>query len=236
MQSESLVVSTTKLSLKVQVFATVIGFVALLPKVDKQHEILKDVLKLETAVQVVELLFYMSFVNSFNLATMGRTRYSDWVITTPLMLLTTIVYLMYVEHIEKNVSTSNPLTFKNVWESENSMIIEVILYNVLMLGVGYLGEVGVIDKMTATVIGFVFFFMTFRIIYEYGNRTEEGRKLFKFLVLVWGAYGIAYLFPIENMNISYNILDIVSKNFFGLYLTYKVYQVSKTKKVNSDQQ
>ena len=34
---------------------------------------------------------------------MAGNRYMDWVITTPLMLLTSIIYFKYEEHIENNV-------------------------------------------------------------------------------------------------------------------------------------
>ena len=47
-------------------------------------------------------------------------------------------------------------------------------------------------------------------------------KLFKFLVVVWGLYGIAAMTDIKSKNIAYNLLDIVSKNFYGLFIYYYI--------------
>ena len=47
------------------------------------------------------------------------------------------------------------------------------------------------------------------------------------MVSVWSLYGVAALMPADIKNISYNLLDIVAKNFYGLYLYYKILQVSR---------
>ena len=56
-------------------------------------------------------------------------------------------------------------------------------------------------------------------------QTFLGEKLYKFLVSVWSMYGIAAMMPANIKNVSYNLLDIVSKNFYGLYIYYKILQV-----------
>jgi len=40
------------------------------------------------------------------------------------------------------------------------------------------------------------------------------------------------LFPAIYKNITYNFLDIVAKNFFGLFLYYKIKQVAKEKMIS----
>jgi hypothetical protein len=65
---------------------------------------LNEVLALETAVQGVELFFYIYFLKSMALKAlpqMAKTRYFDWAITTPTMLLSTIIYFKYEEYLEK---------------------------------------------------------------------------------------------------------------------------------------
>jgi hypothetical protein len=47
-------------------------------------------------------------------------------------------------------------------------------------------------------------------------------QFIEFLFIVWLLYGIAYLFNYKYRNVSYNILDIFSKNFYGLYIFYKI--------------
>jgi bacteriorhodopsin len=60
------------------------------------------------------------------------------------------------------------------------------------------------------------------------ERKKEIKGLFWYFFSVWSIYGIAALFPYKEKNISYNILDLFSKNFFGLFLSYKVYVNKKS--------
>jgi len=48
--------------------------------------------------------------------------------------------------------------------------------------------------------------------------------LFLFVFIVWSIYGVAAMMPTPYKNISYNILDIIAKNFYGLYIYYKILQ------------
>ena len=76
-------------------------------------------------------------------------------------------------------------------------------------------------------LGFVFFYLAFKLIYdEYGVKSKDGKTLFWVLGTVWSLYGVAAVMPMTIKNISYNFLDIVSKNFYGLYLFYKIKQLS----------
>ena len=45
------------------------------------------------------------------------------------------------------------------------------------------------------------------------------------MLSIWGLYGIAAMFNNNIKNTSYNLLDIVSKNFYALYLSYKIYNL-----------
>ena len=96
-----------------------------------------------------------------------------------------------------------------------------------MLLFGYLGETGVISKNLSIGIGFIFFGLSFKLIYdEYGSKSELGKKLFYFLLIVWSMYGGAATLDVVSKNISYNLLDIVSKNFYGLFIYYKIREIS----------
>ena len=84
-----------------------------------------------------------------------------------------------------------------------------------MLLFGYLGETGKIAKHISIPIGFVFFFLSFKIIYEeYAIKSKLGLLLFKVLFVIWALYGVAAMLPDKEKNISYNCLDI-------LILTYQ---------------
>jgi hypothetical protein len=88
-----------------------------------------------------------------------------------------------------------------------------------MLLFGYLVENGKLDKFTGISIGFIFLLISFYLIYkEYAIHTEDGKRLFFFMFIIWSLYGVAAIFPFYIKNISYNMLDIFAKNFFGLFL------------------
>lgn len=222
---------TTYLSIIVQFLAGAFGLVGLKYKLPIPHQILVDALKLEMIVQVIEFIFYTWLIIYFSLEKMAITRYYDWYITTPVMLFTTMLVYEYLIHLEKG--KDDILTFKNFVKKYKKVIIAVIFSNLIMLLAGYLGELGIISKLSATIIGFIALVVSFAIIYNNFAYQLKGRDriLFYLLVVFWSLYGVAYLCPIEIKNISYNFLDIISKNFFGLYLYYKIVQVAKGLKI-----
>ena len=94
----------------------------------------------------------------------------------------------------------------------------------MMLLFGYLGETGKLNKMIAIPLGFVFFFLSFKIIYKrYAVKSKLGLLLFKILFTVWILYGVAAMLPDVPKNICYNTLDIFSKNFYGLFIYYYIW-------------
>ena len=96
----------------------------------------------------------------------------------------------------------------------------------------YAGKTKAIPKMVSIGIGFVFFYLSFELIYrEYASKSELGTKLFKVLVFLWSLYGVAANFSHIPKNISYNMLDIVSKNFYGLYIYYRIKELSNQNKL-----
>ena len=149
-----------------------------------------------------------------NINTIASRRYIDWVITTPTMLLSTIMFMKYQESNEKN--SNKYITSYNFVKEYNEDIKKILSYNLLMIIFGYLGE---INKIYSILIGFYFFILCFNLIYnKFAKYSIEGKKLYKFLFIVWGLYCIAAMFPNIEKNISYNILDIIAKNFYGLYI------------------
>jgi bacteriorhodopsin len=157
---------------------------------------------------------------------MSKTRYYDWFITTPTMLLTSIIYFEYLNRIESKTSSFRFQEF--VQDPENQKNISFIFTaNFLMLLFGYLYESEVIDKKTATFLGYVFFLITFQFIYEkYAKKSQQGKQLFAVLFITWAIYGIAFLLPdIEKNNIT-NFLDLFAKNFFGVFLVYQAVNLS----------
>ena len=96
--------------------------------------------------------------------------------------------------------------------------------------IGLLSELNIIDKKIAIPIGFIFFYLSFKLIYdEYASKTGGGKKLFLFLVSVWSLYGISAMMPMVPKNTCYNILDIVAKNFYGLFIYYYITRIGTRK-------
>ena len=82
-----------------------------------------------------------------------------------------------------------------------------------------------LKALYSVLIGFIFFYYTFNIIYSYA-KNDTSYNLFMFLLIVWSLYGIAALFENNKKNICYNLLDIVSKNFYGLYIYYIIKNIN----------
>ena len=77
--------------------------------------------------------------------------------------------------------------------------------------------------MTGVLFGFIPFFIYFYLIYEnFAKYTKSGLNLFWFFFVVWSMYGIAALMSYKIKNIMYNVLDILAKNLFGVYLGFVI--------------
>jgi hypothetical protein len=221
MIKDKIIKKTIYLSLFVQIATTLISVDGFKHDLDEKDEILKDILLLETFVQIIEAIFYVWVILALkDLSIMTPRRYIDWMLTTPTMLISTIIFMEYLKG-------NKIIKFKEFLIENRDNVIKISLYNALMLLFGYLGETGRINKRISIPIGFGFFYLSFKNIYDnYAKYTELGKNLFKFLVICWASYGIAAMTDIKTKNISYNLLDIVSKNFYGLFIYYYILHVT----------
>jgi len=223
---KELVYKTIYLSLVIQIVTTLISLHGFFVKLDDNDEVLKDVLAIEAIVQFVETFFYVWVIFALkHLENMTRRRYIDWSITTPIMLLSTIIFMEFKYNKEND---KEKVILKDFVKQNKNDVIKIFIYNGFMLLFGYLGETGIIDKRIGIPIGFIFFYLSFKLIYDkYAKKTDSGKKLFYFIATVWALYGIAAMLDVPYKNISYNMLDIVAKNFYGLYIYYKILQYAK---------
>ena len=223
---KELILLTIKISLVIQLLTGLITTGGIFIKLKKEDLILRDVLLIETIVQLVEGLFYIYIAYAMtNIKTEVITsrRYFDWVITTPIMLLSTIIFMEYEIKKEKNEIIST----RKILKKNKNELIKIGVYNFLMLLFGYLGEINILNKIGSVGIGFIFFGLTFNEIWKnYAFKTNKTRNLYYFLITVWGLYGIAALLETIPKNILYNILDIIAKNFYGLYIFYEIVSIT----------
>jgi hypothetical protein len=232
----SVLLKTVYLSLFVQII-TGITDVYVLFTVTGEKLILKALLLLEIIVQAIEGSFYLWMASLFStIKDVTPKRYFDWAFSTPIMLFTLCIYLDYLkkekEETEKKEDKKKPEDKKqniltilfDKFNEHKQILIPVFILNWLMLLLGYLGEIGTIDNLFAVILGFIPFIAFYAIIYfNYAQYTNTGTILFWWFATIWAFYGKAALMSYYWKNISYNILDIFSKNFFGVYLAYLVW-------------
>jgi bacteriorhodopsin len=209
-------------SVIIQIITGIIEIIALFIKVPTTFLFLKQMMLLEVIVQLIEGSFYIYWLYNFkNIVNINPMRYVDWMITTPTMLINLIFYLIFLDNKDNN--NSNKLNFFELFNKEFYTIITVLLLNWLMLLFGYLGEMSVIPLLLGVLLGFIPFLIYYYIIYKkYALLTNNGLKIFFYFFIVWSLYGIVAGLPYKIKTMCYNILDLFSKNFFGLFLTYLI--------------
>jgi hypothetical protein len=210
-------------SIVVQIITGVIEVFSLFIKVPPSFIFLKQMMVIEVFVQLIEGLFYIYWLFNFNnILNITPKRYFDWIITTPTMLVNLIFYLIFLDYKNKNISDS--LNFIELFNQEFYTIITVLLLNWLMLLFGYLGEISVIPVLLGVLLGFIPFLIYYYIIYKnYALLSDDGYKIFLYFFIFWSLYGIVAVLPYKIKNMCYNILDLFSKNFFGIFLTYLIF-------------
>jgi len=219
MNSKNIFYNTLIVSVIVQILTGGLEIYSLFIRVPKEFSLIRQLLVLEVAVQIVEGLFYVWLVyNISNVSNITPKRYIDWSITTPTMLVTLVFYLIYSYHREKG-DTSKLEFFKLLTENASN-ITYILLLNWLMLIFGYLGEANILPTSIGVILGFVPFLLYYSIIYINYVRNQTGFNLFLYFFIFWSMYGVVAFLPYYLKNACYNILDLFAKNFFGLFLSY----------------
>ena len=225
MLGKNLVYKTMYISIIVQIITSLVSLHGLFLKLEPTDHILKDILGIETFVQFVETFTYIWIIMSIHkIGNMTPRRYFDWMLTTPIMLISTIIYMDYMYKRENEPETK--LNLMDFLQNNRINIFIIFVLNGLMLLFGYMGETDRLNKYIGIPLGFIMFFGVFYVIYHnYAVKTQSGKNLFYFVFIVWFLYGIAAMFPGIPKNISYNVLDIIAKNFYGLFIYYKILQL-----------
>ena len=180
---------------------------------------LRKILMIEILITGISSFMYYLFINKIkkfggdfqnngklDLKVVDILRYKGWSVTTPLMLIVLCLVLMNTTKI--NISLQ--------------MIFGIIILDYLMLLFGYLGELNILNRSIAMVLGFIPFFIIFYIIFN----TFIIRKynLFNYLIfgiyfIIWIGYGMAYMFDEKIKNILTNMFDLISKGFVAIILS-----------------
>ena len=220
---------TMNISIIIQFITLIINIYVLVLPVTGIAVLLRQLLFFEFVVQIIEMLFYVWMSSNLSIIkNITSVRYYDWAITTPTMLITLIVYLIYLKLIDNDTGTDTDNDNKtydiwNIINNNKNNILIIMILNWIMLLFGYLGEIKYMSINSAVFLGFIPFIIYFFIIYnDYAKYTSDGLQIYFYFFIVWSVYGLLALLPYKTKNISYNILDLISKNFFGLFLSYKL--------------
>lgn len=218
------------------VFLLTTGVITFIEALRTPIPTVRHIMNVETCISVIACYFYGLFVVEIKnsqveqrekseenndkptdvipIEKINNMRYTDWFITTPFMLLALCMALGYEN---KKVIKIYPLLL-------------TLAFNFAMLLFGYLGEIRVLTKNLASIIGFVFFFLTYGTIWKLfmtGSKiTYQSKYIFWVFLGVWSLYGVFYHTKETTKMFGYNILDLISKAFIGiffwLYLTKTV--------------
>jgi len=183
-----------------------------------ENKILADALLLETAVNFIATYFYSLFVRGaetgkIDVKKITPFRYLDWALTTPFLLASIILYFHYLRYKVDNT------------EKVNFRPLAILLpLNWLMLFAGYVGETNPSKRTMGFTVGFLAFAAMALVIWNNYvlDSNQDTKNLFFFFLIVWGAYGIAYLLNDVGKNIVYNLLDLVAKVLFSLYTIFVI--------------
>lgn len=170
---------------------------------------IRNILNLETCISVVAAYFYGKFVDDIekegvNYEKINVTRYTDWFITTPIMLLVLVLAFLY--------NTGGRLSFFT--------FLKVLVLNFAMLTFGYLGETGAISKMSGFTLGFGAFFALYAFLYKTFLSKKyifDNSLLYWSFFIFWSGYGLLYFTEDQIRNSGYNMLDLFAKCFVGIF-------------------
>ena len=205
--SRSLLRRSTRASLVVQVLVGIVTLSAFLLPMDDVYSKrdLNVIFAVESVAQLVELIWYIAATwHDANLPTW--TRYIDWFISTPVMLVSTSMFFV----LRRCEPVEYALASGFVWASVAAN------FYMLLWGLAMEFHVVALSGLAMGSLGLVASFSLMGVHVDEDDALSVG--VFFTMYSVWYLYGVAALLPHEPKNVMYNLLDLVSKNSFGVFL------------------
>jgi bacteriorhodopsin len=200
-----------------------------------QHLPLKYILAIETTVNIIASFAYNYLVwliknSNPNFTNITIFRYLDWIVTTPLLLISFTLYLQYLKNKTEALTAASKPTPEQLESFANQNAVEIdythlfiiVGLNAMMLIFGFMGETGRINHLLGCVLGFLPFIAMFYLIWNWYGAKGKNDMIFAVFFIVWSLYGIVYFLPSIPKNICYNLLDIIAKVGFGLLIWFEV--------------
>jgi putative effector of murein hydrolase LrgA (UPF0299 family) len=183
------------------------GTITFIESIRTPIPVIRHIFNLETCVSIVGAYFYGQFLEKmkgpFHWDEINQLRYLDWAITTPMMLIVLCAALAY------NIRQKVP----------GAVLALLLLLNYLMLGMGYLGDIGWMDKPMAAFFSFLALFSMFGVLYQALIQPKYNRfnwMLYVLYLITWSLYGVVYF--LDSKQMLFNVLDIFSKCLVGIGL------------------
>ena len=140
-------------------------------------------------------------------------RYIDWFLTVPLQIIEFYLILSVAKKIPQG------------------LFYKLLFASFLMILFGFLGETGQMDRNLGFVLGTAaWLYILYEIFYGEASKlkkeTDDESIRFTFdalkwiVTIGWAIYPVGYLLEKTNMNLLYNLGDLVNKILFGLVIWY----------------
>tara|TARA_Y100001973_G_scaffold105588_1_gene179359 strand:- start:2126 stop:2791 length:666 start_codon:yes stop_codon:yes gene_type:complete len=210
---------TTRLALGGLIGTTVITVIGALQSEDSTfYENKRVALTIESAVNIIASYMYMGIgplLNNGNIDKANDLRYLDWYLTCPLLIVSFIYYLRSRDSEECD-DTEKECDFP--WVTA----LVAITSTLIMLTFGMAGRTrGSANKFSwLAMMGFVAFGGLATSLYV---RYPHQLGAISIFLTVWLLYGIVYFLPLNktvNREAAYNVLDVISKSGFGVFLFF----------------
>lgn len=216
-------------SIFAQVITLFVNLYGLSLSLKPSDQVLQEILGVETIVQIIELGFYGWYANhvSTQIVDVAKYRYYDWALTTPMMLFSTMAFYSYLKskEDEEKEDKQPSLGLLNFFKQHWVTILTVFFFNAFMLLFGFFAEIGIMSSLWSSILGYGALLGSFGLVYnKFVTQVAFAKQgIFWFMFFFWSLYGIAALFENHAKNVSYNILDVFAKNFYGLYLSWFIF-------------
>ena len=186
---------------------TSVGFL-LDVKNEQYREDLNTILAFEVSSQVIEFIWYAT-VLTWSRTISARLRYIDWVLSTPMMLISLAMFFRHRDDTRR-------LSVVSIFDSYE--IYACIGMDWIMLAFGFAMESGCTSKVVGLVGGGLALVGAFTFLAVLIPIDTLCQVLFWVTFGVWGLYGVAAALGDVSKNVMYNTIDVISKNGFGLFL------------------
>ena len=196
-------------------FLITTGTICLIEALRTNDPKIRHIMNVETCISIIASIFYGKFIEmvkdkDIDYEKINLVRYTDWFLSTPLMLLSLGLVFTY------NLKT----------ELKLKQFLIMLLLNFGMILFGFLGEIKKINKKFALTGGFILFAFLFYYIYAQFIKNKKNTQnfiIYMTFLIIWSVYGMVYMQTPELKNIIFNILDTIAKCIIGIgfwaYLT-----------------